>query len=107
MYGYAEIKGRQYRLTPGEKVKVPSIEAEVGSSFDISPLIMFNDGQAALFGRDCASVKARTTVLEHGKDPKIIVFRKKRRKGFKVKKGHRQGFTMLRIDEINSGKEAE
>ncbi len=107
MYGYAEIRGRQFRLVPGGTVKVPSIDLEVGSGYEISPLLMFNDGQATLFGKDCANVKAKTTVVEHGYAPKIIVLRKKRRKGFKVRRGHRQGYSLLRIDEIVSEKEAK
>ena len=107
MFGYAEIKGRQYRLAPGEMVKVPSLPVAEGEKYDIAPLLMFNDGQAAMFGGDCAGYTAKATVMRHGREAKIIVFKKKRRVDYRVKRGHRQGFTLLRIDEIVKDKETE
>jgi large subunit ribosomal protein L21 len=100
MYGYADIKGHQFRVVPGEKIQAPALDLEVGAEYEIAPFFMFNDGQASMFGADCAGVKAKSIVEEHGLDKKIIVFKKKRRKGFKVKNGHRQKYTILRISEI-------
>ncbi|NQS98855.1 MAG: 50S ribosomal protein L21 [candidate division Zixibacteria bacterium] len=107
MYGYAEIKGHQFRLIPGEEIEVPAFEVEVGGEIDISPLLVFADGEQTFFGGDCAGFTAKATVIAHGKYPKIIIFKKKRRKGYKVTRGHRQKFTTLRIDEIVKIEEAE
>ena len=105
MYGYAEIKGHQFRIVPGEEIKVPSIDAEEGSQYDILAILMYDDGKKQLFGEDCKKFVAKATVLSHGRDDKVIVFKKKRRKGYKVKNGHRQGFTALMINEIVKSKE--
>lgn len=100
MYAYAEIKGHQFRLTPGEEIEVPLFTNEVGENIEISPLLLYNDGKKSLFGPDCQGFTAKATVTAHGRSPKIIVFRKKKRKGFKVSNGHRQDFTKIRVDEI-------
>jgi large subunit ribosomal protein L21 len=100
MYAYADIKGMQFRLVPGEKVKVPLMDQKPGDKIEISTLLSYNDGEKNFFGENCAGFLAKATVLAHGKDPKIIVFRKKRRKGFRVTKGHRQDFTTIQIDEL-------
>jgi len=100
MYAYAEIKGHQFRLTLGEEIEVPLFKNEVGENIEISPLLLYNDGKKSLFGPDCQGFTAKATVTAHGRGPKIIVFRKKKRKGFQVSNGHRQGFTKIRVDEI-------
>ena len=89
--GYAIIKtgGKQYAVESGQVLRVPSIEAEEGKKVDIDTL--FADGQAV-----AGALKA--TVVAHGKGDKIIVFKKKRRKQYKRKQGHRQGFTEIKID---------
>jgi len=100
MYAYAEIKGHQFRLAPGDEIEVPLFKNEVGENIEISPLLVYNDGKKSLFGADCQGFAAKATITGHDRSPKIIVFRKKRRKGFKTKNGHRQGFTKIRVDEI-------
>ncbi len=100
MHGYAEIKGHQFRIVPGEEIKVPSLDVEEGSQYDISNILMYDDGKMQLFGEDCKKYVAKATVLSHGREAKIIVFKKKRRKDYKVKNGHRQGFTSLMINDI-------
>jgi large subunit ribosomal protein L21 len=88
---YAIIKtgGKQFAVENGQTLRVPTINAEIGNTVDIDTLLA---GGAAGTG----TLKA--TVVGHGKDDKIIVFKKKRRKQYKRKQGHRQGFTEIRID---------
>lgn len=105
MYGYAEIKGYQFRIVPGEKIEVPAFNAEVGSKVDIAPLLLYSDEDKTLFGEECAGFTAKATIVAHGKGDKIVVFKKKRRKGYKVTRGHRQKYTSLRIDEIVKSQE--
>ena len=95
---FAIIKtgGKQFRVDKGAKVRVPSLKSEVGSSLELAVLATAEKIGAPIV--DGAKVTA--TVLDHGRDAKIIVFKKKRRKHYKRTKGHRQGFTTLKIDSI-------
>ena len=91
--------GKQFRVAEGETVRVPSIDAEAGETVEFEVLVSAGDepkvGTPAVEG-----VTVRGTVVEHGRDSKIIVFKKKRRKQYKRKQGHRQGYTAVKIDSI-------
>jgi len=87
--------GKQFLVAPGKTVRVPSLAAAKGSAVELEALLMADDSVEA--GN---SGKVSATVVGHGRAPKIIVFKKKRRKHYKRKQGHRQGYTMLRIDSI-------
>ena len=95
---YAIIKtgGKQFAVEEGQTVRVPSIDGKEGSKVDIQALVS-GSGKNAKVGGD-ATVAA--TVVSHGKDDKVIVFKKKRRKQYKRKQGHRQGYTEIKIDKI-------
>jgi large subunit ribosomal protein L21 len=95
---FAIIKtgGKQFRVEKGDKVRVPSVQGDVGSSLELEVLATAEKIGAPIV--DGAKVMA--TVVDHGRDTKIIVFKKKRRKQYKRTKGHRQGFTTLKIDSI-------
>lgn len=85
--------GKQFVVEEGKTIRVPSITAEAGTSIELDALFNSNgDGKA--------SGKISATVVEHGRDQKVVVFKKKRRKHYKRTRGHRQGFTTLRIDSI-------
>jgi large subunit ribosomal protein L21 len=88
---YAIIKtgGKQFAVESGQSLRVPTISADAGSSVEIETL--FAGGNAA-----AGTIKA--TVVGHGKADKIIVFKKKRRKQYKRRQGHRQGFTEITIN---------
>jgi len=88
--------GKQFRVEKGAKVRVPSIEGEVGASVDLEVLATAEKVGAPLV--DGAKVTA--TVVDHGRGEKIVVFKKKRRKQYKRTKGHRQGYTTLKIESI-------
>jgi len=106
MYAYAEIKGYQYRIAPGEEIQVPLFDISPGEKLEIAPLIAYYDGEKAIFGEACQGLSAKATVVSHGKSLRILVFRKKRRKDFRKRIGHRQGFTTIKIDEIVKAQEA-
>ena len=95
---YAVIRtgGKQFVVTKGHTIRVPSIEAEAGKSIEIAALLTAGDGASAVVGE--ATVSA--TVVDHGRGAKIVVFKKKRRKQYKRKQGHRQGYTTITIDSI-------
>jgi len=84
--------GKQFLVEEGQTIRVPSITADAGSSIELEAL--FNSEENG------SSTKISATVLEHGRDQKVVVFKKKRRKHYKRTRGHRQGFTTLRIDSI-------
>ncbi len=95
---YAIIKtgGKQFAVESGQTIRVPTIQGDQGSSIDI-PALVLGSGKDLNLGGD-ATVKA--TVLSHGRGEKIIVFKKKRRKQYKRKQGHRQGYTEIKIEKV-------
>jgi large subunit ribosomal protein L21 len=88
--------GKQFRVEKGGKVRVPTIKGDVGTSVELDVLATADKVGAPLV--DGAKVSA--TVIDHGRGEKIIVFKKKRRKQYKRTKGHRQGYTTIKIDSI-------
>ena len=95
---FAIIKtgGKQFRVEKGAKVRVPSLQGDVGSSVELDVLATADKIGAPLVD----GTKVAATVVDHGRDTKIIVFKKKRRKQYQRTKGHRQGYTTLKIDSI-------
>ena len=96
---YAVIKtgGKQFVVEKGSTIRVPSVDAEAGKSIELEALLTNSDGANA-DGAGAAKVSA--TVVDHGRGAKIVVFKKKRRKHYKRKQGHRQGYTTITIDSI-------
>ncbi len=102
---YAIIRsgGLQYRVAEGDTVRVPRVKGDVGQELTIDEVLAVSSGGKLTVGTplvDGASVSAE--VVGHGRGKKIIVFKKKRRKGYQVKKGHRQDYSELRITGIAS-----
>ena len=92
--------GKQFRVEKGAKVRVPSLTDEVGASVELDVLAT-TDGASTRVGAPLIDgAKVTATVVDHGREPKIVVFKKKRRKQYKRTKGHRQGYTTLKIDSI-------
>ena len=101
MYAVFKTGGKQFRAEPGVKLRVPSLEAEEGSTVSFEDVLLTADGDKIAVGQPLISgAKVTAEVIRHGKDRKIIVFKRKRRKGYRKKQGHRQKFTEIRIDEI-------
>ena len=103
MYAVVKIKGLQFRVEPGKTLQVPLLEDEVGASVTFDEVLMLSDGEDIKVGApsvEGASVAAE--VLRHGRSRKIIVLKRKRRKNYRRKKGHRQPFTEVSITGINA-----
>jgi len=94
-YAIVRTGGKQFRVSEGDVIQVPSITAEIGDSVELETLLA-GDGQSIELGGGAIT----GTVVEHGRGPKIIVFKKKRRKQYKKTHGHRQNYTAVRIDSI-------
>ena len=100
---YAVIKtgGKQFVVANGSTIRIPSIEAEAGKSIELDAMLTAGGAQGE--GTDAPVVgaaKVSATVVDHGRGAKIVVFKKKRRKQYKRKQGHRQGYTTITIDSI-------
>ena len=101
MYAIVEIAGQQFKAEKDRKLYVHRLKGEEGSSVSFDKVLLIdNDGQVKVGAPvvEGASVKAK--ILSHLKDDKVIVFKKKRRKGYKVKNGHRQFLSQIVIEEI-------
>ena len=102
MYAVFQTGGKQFRAEPGTRLRIPTLVAEPGETVTFDHVLLAADGgdtvQVGTPVVDGASVKAE--VLRHGRAKKIIVFKRKRRKGYRKKQGHRQDFTEIRIDEV-------
>lgn len=100
MFAIVTIAGQQFKVEEGQEIFVHQLEAKEGDelSFD-QVLLTDNDGKVSV-GTPMLDVKVNATVLGHQKGDKVIVFKKKRRKGYRVKNGHRQRFTKIKIDSI-------
>jgi len=99
---FAIIKagGKQFRVEKGATVRVPSLKQEVRSSVELAVLVSGGEGQTRVGSPLLDGAKATATVIDHGREPKIVVFKKRRRKHYKRTKGHRQGYTTLKIESI-------
>jgi large subunit ribosomal protein L21 len=103
MYAIIRTGGKQYQVAAGDTLRVEKLQGEVGDAVEIDDVLMVVDGDDVKIGQpqvEGATVVAK--IAEQGKAKKIIVFKKKRRKGYQVKRGHRQLFTALTIEEIRA-----
>jgi large subunit ribosomal protein L21 len=101
MYAVVEIAGKQFKVASSDKVKVPKLDVEVGKKVKFEKVLLLADNGTVKVGDPTVEgAKVEAKVLAHGKDEKVIVFKKKRRKGYRVKRGHRQPYTEIEISKI-------
>lgn len=101
MYAIVEIAGQQFRVSQGQEIFVHHLNANEGDTVSFDQVLLTDNGASVSVGSPTLSgVAVSATVLGHQKGDKVIVFKKKRRKGYRVKNGHRQQFTKVRIDAI-------
>ncbi len=101
MYAVVEVGGQQFKVAKEDEILTSKVSGEVGSTVELDRVMLIADDNGLKVGNpviEGAHVKASIVNFERGN--KIIVFKKKRRKGYKVKKGHRQDYTRLKIDDI-------
>ncbi len=102
MYAIVRTGGKQYQVANGDQVRVEKLEGNVGDNVDLNDVLMVVDGEEVKIGRPVLdNAKVTAIIAEQGKGKKVIVFKKKRRKGYRLKKGHRQSFTALKIEQIS------
>ncbi|MDD3095964.1 MAG: 50S ribosomal protein L21 [Candidatus Neomarinimicrobiota bacterium] len=105
MYAIVEISGKQFKVSESNVLKVPLQNAEPNDKLQFKNVMLLdNEGEVSVGTPFIKNALVTATVVEHGRDRKVIVFKKKRRKDYKVKRGHRQGFTMIRVESVTAGK---
>ena len=105
MYAIINISGKQYKAISGAKIKVPKQDGESGTSLTFDKVLLINDGKNTEIGNPILKgVSVDATIIDHGRDKKILVYKKKRRKGYQRKNGHRQWFTEIEFNSIKTEK---
>jgi large subunit ribosomal protein L21 len=101
MYAVMETGGKQYRVTTGDIVQVEKRVGQVGDKVEIRSLLLLQDDQGITVDPEqVKNAKVVGEILQQGRDRKVVVFKKKRRKNYRKTQGHRQAFTRLKIVEI-------
>ena len=108
MYAIINISGKQYKASEGAKVRVAKQTGDTGTTLTFEEVLMFNDGKNTEFGNPTVKgAKVSAIILDHGRDRKILVYKKKRRKGYQRKNGHRQWYTDIEIKKIEGSVSAK
>ncbi|HCR04482.1 MAG TPA: 50S ribosomal protein L21 [Gemmatimonadetes bacterium] len=101
MYAVFQTGGKQFRVEPGYRIRVPTLAAEPGETVTFDRVLLASDGSEISVGAPLVSGATVTAeVLRHGRDKKVVIFKRKRRKGFRLKKGHRQWFTEVLVSQV-------
>ena len=103
MYAIVRTGGKQYQVACGDILRVEKLAGNVGDTVDLDDVLMIVDGENVQVGQPVLeSAKVVAKIAEQGRAKKVVVFKKKRRKGYRLKRGHRQSFTGLQIEEIKA-----
>jgi len=103
MYAVIRSGGKQYRVTPGQTLRLESLAGEVGSKIQLGDVLMVEDGGKVQTGAPLPNVSVEATILQNDRSDKILVFKKKRKKQYRRTRGHRQDFTAVRIEGVHHG----
>ncbi len=103
MYAVISSGGKQYKVSEGEVLRVEKIPGEIGNPVTFDRVLLFSDGENISIGQPLLdNVAVRGHIVEQGKAKKILVFKYKRRKGYRRKQGHRQTYTAVKIESIGA-----
>jgi large subunit ribosomal protein L21 len=100
MYAVIKTGGKQYRVQQGDVLRIEKLNAEVGKKVTFDNVLMLGEGADLKVGTDAAKAKVSAVVTDGGRDKKIVVFKKKRRKNYRLTQGHRQDYTQVRITDV-------
>ncbi len=101
MYAIIATGGKQYKVSEGDIIKVEKLGVEAGSEYTFDQVLAINDDKM-LVGADVANSTVTASVIEDGKEKKVIVYKYKRKSGYHKKNGHRQPYTKVKIEKINA-----
>ncbi|HHT97217.1 MAG TPA: 50S ribosomal protein L21 [Clostridiales bacterium] len=102
MYAIIETGGKQYKVAEGDIIKIEKLGVEAGDTVTFDQVLAVNDGKLVVGSPTVNNANVSATVIEEGKNKKIIVFRYKRKSGYNKKTGHRQPYTKVKIEKINA-----
>jgi large subunit ribosomal protein L21 len=101
MYAVVKTGGKQYKVAPGEKLKVEQIPADVGAEVILDQVLLVGEGASVRLGQPTvAGAAVKASVVAHGRHAKVKIFKMRRRKHYQKHQGHRQNYTELRIESI-------
>jgi large subunit ribosomal protein L21 len=101
MHAIVETGGKQYRVAPGDVVRIEKLEGEVGSEVELPLRAVFHDEGHLVAGSDLGQATVKGTIVGNGRGKKVLVFKFKRKKQYKRTTGHRQDFTEVKVGEIS------
>src|SRR5271169_381791 len=102
MFAVVDIAGQQHKVSPNERIFVPKIDEEVGATVTFDRVLLFSNEKQVQVGNPVVkNVSVAAKVLNHVKDDTVIVFKKKKRKGYRLRRGHRQQYTEVEITTID------
>lgn len=102
-YAVVRTGGKQVRLVPGEAVRVEKLDGAIGDSVEFSEVLLVSDGEKTNIGTPTVEgAKVVGVITAQGRGPKITIFKKKRRKNYRRKSGHRQDYTEVRVESIGA-----
>ena len=101
MYAVIRSGGKQYRVTPGQTLRLEKLEGDAGSKIQLSDVLLVEDGGKVQTGAPVPNASVEATIIQSDRSDKIIVFKKKRKKQYRRTRGHRQDFTAVRIEKIS------
>lgn len=102
MYAIIATGGKQYKVAEGDIIKVEKLGVEAGETVSFDQVLAVNNGEMTVGNPVVAGASVSATVVEEGKNRKVIVYRYKRKTGYHKKNGHRQPYTKVKIDKINA-----
>ena len=104
MYAVVKIRNQQFRVEPESRIQVPLLDQAPGDKVTFDEVLLCSDGSEVKVGAPCvAGCSVSAEVVRHGRDKKILILKKKRRKNYRRTGGHRQHFTEIRVTEIVTG----
>lgn len=102
MYAIIRAGGKQYRVAPGDTIRVESLGQPVGAAVSFDEVLAVRNDDGIVAGPAAAKARVTGTVVQLGRQPKVTVFKFKKTNQYKISRGHRQGFTAVKINEIQS-----
>ena len=100
MFAIVDIQGQQFKVEKDQELYVHRLEGKEGDKVKFDQVLLIDDGGKVEVGTPVVKKPVSASIIEHVKGDKVVVFKKKRRKGYKVKNGHRQALTKIKIDKI-------
>ncbi|AQQ15892.1 50S ribosomal protein L21 [Corynebacterium glaucum] len=100
MYAIVKTGGKQYKVAEGDLVKIEKLEGEAGDKVELTPILLVNGADVTSGTSDLSKVKVEAEIVEHGKGKKIDILKYKNKTGYKVRQGHRQPLTTVKITGI-------